>query len=178
LYQQTAANLPIRNNKSNNEMNHLLHQITWHQYLAFALIAAVIYYLVIILRCYQPELKKLRNRISGDQADSQLQALQYQPEEEPAAKIAPPSPAPAEYQQESITDNDIIAGKLKACIAKAADKAFAPDALILQLKQMLHEHPDTAATDRPAINHLVVVECEKTGTALLTEEEVDQWWER
>jgi len=50
--------------------------------------------------------------------------------------------------------------------------------LIPQLKQILWEYESIAALDRSAINHLVVNECEKTGTALLTEEEVDQWWER
>jgi hypothetical protein len=162
----------------NQTMNHLLHQISWHQYLTVALLAAIIYYLFVILRFYRPELQNLQRHISGDQPGEQLQALEYQPDEE-AIKAAPVHVQTEEpYHEEAITDTDILAGKLKACIIKAADKPFAPAILIPQLKKILQEHQHIAALERPAINHLVVGECEKTGTALLTEEEVDQWWER
>jgi hypothetical protein len=159
-------------------MNHLLHQISWHQYLTVALLAAIIYYLLVILRFYRPELQNLHRHISGDKPGEPLQALQYQPDEE-AIKAAPVHDQTKEpYREEVITDTDILAGKLKACIAKAADKPFAPAILIPQLKKILQEHQPIAASARPAINRLVVGECEETGTALLTEEEVDQWWER
>jgi hypothetical protein len=164
--------------KSNQTMNHLLHQISWHQYLTVALLAAIIYYLAVILRCYRPELPNLQRRISGDKPGEQLQALQYQPDEE-AIIVAPEHDRTEEpYHEEAITDTDILSGKLKACIIKAADKPFAPAILITQLKKILQEHQYIPAPDRPAINRLIVNECEKNGTALLTEEEVDQWWER
>lgn len=159
-------------------MNHLLHQITWHQYLSAAFVIAVIYYIVIILRCYRPELQNLQKRISGDKADNQLQALQYQPADEEIHPAPIQSQAKYTPQQESINESDILAGQLKVCIAKAADKPFAPAILINELKHILQDYQHIAATERPAIDHLIVNECEKTGTALLTEEEVDQWWER
>jgi hypothetical protein len=160
-------------------MNHLLHQITWHQYLATALIIAIIYYVVLVLRRYQPELEKIRQRFSSKQNGDALQALQYQaPETEIAAPATQAVTILENNPQESINESDILAGKLKVCIAKAADKPFAPAVLTPQLKTILQQHTDFAATERPSINHLVVNECEKTGTALLTEEEVDQWWER
>jgi hypothetical protein len=159
-------------------MNHLLHQITWHQYLVIALIAAIIYYLVVILRCYQPELRKIKQHFSGNQNREVLQALQYQdPETETPAPITQVTASQQNNAGESINENDILTGKLKACIAKAADKPFAPSTLILQLNGVLQQHKDLAITARPAINHLIVKECEKTGTALLTDDEVDQWWE-
>lgn len=159
-------------------MNHLLHPISWHQYLTTALIIAILYYLILTLRCYRPELQKLQRRLSGDKPNNPLQALQYQPEEQQASVSPLPSLTEQPHREESINDNDILAGQVKACIAKAADKPFAPAVLIPQLKQILQQHQELAATERPAINHLVVGECERTGTALLTEEEVDQWWER
>ena len=159
-------------------MNHLLHQISWHQYLTVAFVAAFIYYIIVILRYYRPELQKLQRRVNGDKEGEQLQALQYQPAEE-EVKAAPEQDLKEQpYHEEVITDTDILAGKLKACILKASDKPFAPVILIPQLKQILQEHLHIAASERSPINHLVVDECEKTGTALLTEEEVDQWWER
>lgn len=159
-------------------MNHLLHQISWQQYLSAALVAAIIYYLIVILRCYRPELQNLQKRISGDQQANHLQALQYQTPEEEIIPAPVQSPGEHIYRQESISDTDILAGQLRACIAKAADKPFAPALLIPQLKEILQQYTALPATERPAINHMVVNECEKTGTALLTEDEVDQWWER
>ena len=159
-------------------MNHLLHQISWHQYLIAALLGSIIYYLIITLRYYRPELQSLQRRLTGDRQADQLQALQYQPEEAVEAYAEPlPEPASQPDEQEAITDTDMIAGKLKTCIAKAADKPFAPAVLIPQLKTILKEYQHITATDRATINRLVVTECEKTGTALLTEKEVDQLWE-
>jgi len=159
-------------------MNHLLHQISWHQYLIVAFVAAIIYYLVVTLRYYRPELQNLQRRVNGDKRGEQLQALQYQPAEE-EVKAAPSQDLKEQpYHEEAITDTDILAGKLKASIIKAADKPFAPAILIPQLKQILQERRHITASERTVINRLVVDETEKTGTALLTEEEVDQWWER
>ncbi|MDN3584391.1 hypothetical protein [Mucilaginibacter flavus] len=132
---------------------------------------------MVILRCYRPELQNLQRRISGDKPGEELQALQYQPDEE-AIKAAPVHEREKHPNQEAITDTDILALKLKACIIKAADKPFAPAILIPQLQKILQENQPIAASERPAINHVIVNECEKTGTALLTEEEVNQWWER
>jgi hypothetical protein len=160
-------------------MNHLLRQITWNQYLATALITAVIYYLFIILRCYRPELQKLMQRFSGNLGGEALQVLRYQDFETDAPPVPALQPlsAPENEARESISGTDILTGQLKACISKAADKPFAPEILIPQLKGILQEHQPMAASERPAINRLIVNECEKTGTALLTEEEADQWWE-
>jgi hypothetical protein len=163
-------------------MNHLLHQISWHQYLTVALVIAVIYYMTIIMRYCQPELQNLQKRLSGNTTATSLQALQYEASKE-ESKAAPQQDL-VEYfpeqgsQEQNISDTDILAGQLKATIAKAADKPFAPAVLIPQLKHILQEHYELALAERPVINHLIVDECEKTGTALLTEEEVDQWWER
>ena len=159
-------------------MNHLLHQISWHQYLIVAFVAAIFYYLIVFLKYYRPELQSLQRRISGDKPGEQLQALQYQPDEEEALPATVQSPVERPYHGEIISNTDFLSGELKACIARAAEKPFAPAVLIPQLKQILLEYESIAAPERSAINQLIVVECEKTGTALLTEEEVDQWWER
>ena len=158
-------------------MNHLLHQISWHQYLTIAFAATIIYYLVVTLRYYRPELQNLQRRMSGDKAGEQLQALQYQPAEDEAKTALVQDLNQQPYHKDAVTDSDILAGKLKACIVKAADKPFAPAILVPQLKLILKENRHITASERPALSRLIVNECEKTGTALLTEEEVDQWWE-
>jgi len=158
-------------------MNHLLHAISWHQYLAASFVATIIYYVVVLLHCYRPELQKLQRRLSGDKPENQLQALQYLPDETAVPAASVNSQGNPSYPQETISDTDIITAQLKACISQAAERPFAPAILVPMLQQILQQNTAISASPgRPAINHLVVNECEKTGTAMLTEDEVDQWW--
>lgn len=157
----------------------MLHHITWHQYLNGIALLAIIYYAYIILRYYRPEIQNGISRLQGGKDEGQRAAiLQYQEEEQSPAEHASHQVAAEEYSEEQeISAYDHFAGELKACIAKAADKPFAPAVLIPQLKKILQvPREGIASTDRDNINALIVNECEKTGTALLTEDEVDQWW--
>jgi hypothetical protein len=157
-------------------MNHLFHQFSWHQYLGAALTIAIIYYLAVLLRCYRPELQNVQRRISGEQDDNTLAALQYQGQQDETAPATSDNRTEKPQQEEpQITENDMLAGELRASIAQAADKPFAPAILLPKIRQILQKY-NASALDRAMINHLIVNECEKTGTALLTEEEVDQWW--
>jgi hypothetical protein len=158
----------------------MLQQITWHQYLTAILLLALIYYAVIILRYCRPEIQRLISQLQGNTENNrQPDVLQYQAEDDsPVQDVKHPAPID-EYaeQQEGINEYDHLSGELKVCIARAADKPFAPAILIPQLKKILQiPREGIASTDRDAINELIVNECEKTGTALLTEDEVDQWW--
>lgn len=159
----------------------MLYHITWHQYLTAVLVVAVIYYAIVIYRCYQPEWQRIVKQLNGSCETGYLpEALQYQAETEKAANNTASAKnlrEQQEYQQAELAEYDHLAAELKGCIAKAADKPFAPDSLIPQLKKILKAQPETTGqTDRQLINELIVNECEKTGTAMLTEDEVDQWW--
>jgi hypothetical protein len=127
---------------------------------------------------YAADIRGLFDRLTGKEttANELPAALQYQ---EPAQEAKHSLAIVDTYSpyQEIPSDTDHLAGRLRACIAVASEKPFAPAVLIPQIKKILQEHPELAnSKERPAINELVVNECEKTGTALLTEEEVDQWW--
>ncbi|MDO3641245.1 hypothetical protein [Mucilaginibacter sp. L3T2-6] len=139
----------------------------------------IAYYLWIGASFYSDELRSLLNRLNGrENAANELPAaLRYQESEADCPASAAAVNSENRQQQEIPSDTDHLTGRLKACIAIASEKPFAPAVLIPQLKKILQEHPALAASaERPAINELIVNECEKTGTALLTEEEVDQWW--
>jgi hypothetical protein len=161
-------------------MNHLFQDICWTAYLSGMIILFLAYYLFIGARFFAGDLRDLFNRLTGHKAGTGgLPAvLQYQ-EQGTRDEIAATTPVDGNSRQvrEAPTDTDHLSIRLKACISTAADKPFAPAVLIAQLKRLLQEHYALAASaERPAINALIVNECEKTGTALLTEEEVDQWW--
>ena len=157
----------------------MLHQFTWHQYFITVVVLTIIYYLLILLRYYLPELQKLISPWHGCSSESPLpDVLRYEQTEKATPDQRAEDNKRASPYPESPSEANHLSVQLNACISIAAEKPYAPDALIRQIKKILHEHSELAVSpERPKINQLVVRECEKTGTALLTEEEVDQWWE-
>src|ERR1700761_6833435 len=120
----------------------MLQHITWHDYFAAVLTIAVIYDLTVILLCYQSGLKSIISQLTGHKDAGHLpDVLQYHPDENP----------PGEGREQNQTYNaphhpdglqeisayDHFAGELKATIFNAADKPFAPEPLVRQLKKIL-----------------------------------------
>lgn len=163
-------------------MNKLLNPISWSAYIETLAVLAIAYYAYIGWTYYRPELQRLFARISGkpDEERQLPEALQYR-DEDPSATPATERAFPEEQQpgfyEAPVSTHQELANELTACIASATDKPFAPAILIPKLKKILNDYPDIAATpERDEINALVVRECERTGTALLSESEVDMWW--
>jgi len=164
-------------------MNKLLNPISWSAYLETIAVLAIAYYAFIGWKFYRPEINRIIDRLAGRNRNSRElpAALQYQGEENLTS--APVSNEPVHQEPHepavhtTIGETYELAQQLTACIAEATDKPFAPAALIPKLKKILNDYPDIAAiADREEINALIVRECEKTGTALLSESEVDMWW--
>lgn len=163
-------------------MEHLLNNTTWKQYLYAALAAAVFYYAFIAWKYYRHEIKQLIARLSAkaDAPEERPAVLQYPTEKTEPQQVNPAVILPEEAFSQKLpfsgTAND-LARQLRQCIYDAAEEPFAPQLLIPTLQKILNDYPDVAATtDREKINALVVSECENTGTALLSESEVDLWW--
>jgi hypothetical protein len=155
----------------------MLHQLTWHQYFAAIIVLAIVYYVTLGFRYYRPELQKLIWRLGGREAAGHWPAaLKYQEPEASRESLHTKAVHREEHQQQIPGDYDHLAAELKACIARAADKPFAPAVFIPQLQKILQAQPEPGVLERPAINELIVNECEKTGTARLVADEVDQWW--
>jgi hypothetical protein len=78
---------------------------------------------------------------------------------------------------DTIRQAEELIDQLLACIKGAQGKPFASAVLLPQLQKLYREYPALKhSAHRPAINELLVAECERTETALLSEAEVDQWW--
>lgn len=162
-------------------MNHLLQHISWITYLTSVLLLLIPYYLFISVRFYGPELHCLFRHLSGQQTTTYglPDAMRYEGPEEvsyPSTGVTTEA-GPDNRPDDTIDNTDELIGQLKACIQTSGDKPFAPAVLVPQLKKLLRADPGLQHSPyRPAINELIVAECERTGTALLTEDEVDQWW--
>ncbi|MFD0765412.1 hypothetical protein ACFQZI_11160 [Mucilaginibacter lutimaris] len=163
-------------------MNNLFENISWENYLFFTGTLGIATYALIGWKYYRKEITKIIGRLSGMQADSKdiPAALQYQAPES-ADKAIPDRPT---FPEEIIWKPDNfsvevreLAKRLLSCINEATGKPYDPSALIPRLKYILNDFPEVAASrEREDINAFIVRECENTGTALLSDSEVDRWW--
>jgi len=187
-FNKTKQHLPTIPSQKRKVMNKVLNNISWHNYFESLVVVAVAYYAYIGWQFYRPEIERLIARFRGENDEHVLpEALRYKGEI--------PAPAPpidtAQFQrgragkpEENLDllfpytgEAFTLASQLKACIAGVTEKPFAPEALITKLKNIINDYPDIAASpDREEVNAFVVNECERTGTALLSESEVDSWW--
>jgi hypothetical protein len=160
-------------------MNTLFNAISWTRFAELLALALIIYYALVGLRCYRPEITNLfRNgslKAATKDQSNPFMALQQDAEtgSSKPANIFQHFEGPDEKDLET---QALIAG-LRAQIAEFSEQPYQPAAVPPKLKTILrkYQHLKNSAS-RAAINELIVAECEKTGIALLTEEEVDQWW--
>jgi hypothetical protein len=161
-------------------MNKLFNHLSWSAYLETTVFLLALYYTYIAWKYYQPEIQQLIDRLSGNKTDSNKlpTALQYQEEEQPqqlAASLVSNSDSPRDEYAEERAD---LTNGIQTLISSAQGKPYNAAILIPQLKKLLTKQSQLAVyPHREAINELIVQECEKTGTALLSESEVDLWWE-
>lgn len=155
----------------------MLTDITWKDYLIGVSITIIIYYLFVGLRYFYPEIRGLLGTKSkhrdgygiygrSDNADESDEGLQ-----ERINAI------------EAFTDDDFaevehLIERIKLALAYSpADKV---DKAELQhcVRLMFREYPNIRNSSlRLSINELVAAECEKYGTASLSQEEVDELWQ-
>lgn len=167
------------------KMNKLLNPISWSAYLEIAAILTIAYYAYISWKYYRPEIDQFFARLKGETSEKESRAILQCHPEAVAERISEPStavPAPdratgiANYKERLGAVRDLGVA-LADYIHEASGKPYAPATLIPKLKKLLNDYPDVAAShERDEINLLIVRECEKTGTALLSESEVDMWW--
>ncbi|MFC0514647.1 hypothetical protein ACFFGT_10560 [Mucilaginibacter angelicae] len=162
-------------------MKNLLQHITWQHYFITVLVLTVGYYAWIAWRYYRGDINRLIARFSPRQQgnESLPPAIQQQAEvliDYPAVYDQHPD-LPAGSGENLSDQAEDLAETLKEIIRDAAAQPYAPTPLIKQIKKVLNDFPDISATpEREQINAFIVRECEKTGTALLSESEVDIWW--
>lgn len=136
----------------------LMNHFTWMQYLEGLTVLLIIYYGAVFVKFYLPE---IQNKWQGHRPApaAALTVLQYQ---EPDITEAAGDPL--------VSETELLIGELKQAIGQGYQPAA--------IQKILQDHPMIKDTQlRPAINELVVTECEKNGAALLTEAEVNEWWE-
>jgi hypothetical protein len=169
-------------NETKAVMNNLLNHLSWSVYLQITAILLVSYYIVIGLKFYRNELIAFFNKCTGrnDLENGLPDALIY---EEPMAQPGHSGLNAEEgsYVAEADSSTEIIEefiGRSRKLIEQAALKTYSPAALIYNLQQLFTEYPQLkSSAHRTAIGELIADACGQNGTAELSEDEVDAWWD-
>jgi hypothetical protein len=166
----------------------MLHQISWTTYFESLIVLLAIYYAATGFKFYGRDISVfIQTRIlkNSPQSRSQIPFFAQEPfadtEEEFEASF--PETGPVAFEEnyyeapdDSITERETIIARIKAAINETASRPYNPPALTSKIKAIFMDYPSVKNSPyRDAINELIVTECERTGTALLTEDEVDRW---
>jgi hypothetical protein len=156
----------------------MLNHLSWTNYFEAIMPLLVIYYVFIGIRFYAADIKRLFAPAGKDGPTKSLpdqllfKDTEYAAEGLPEEVIYGRDNCPDDIQQA-----DELISLIKKRIATASGKPYAPASLLPALKATFRAYGSLKTSPhRPAINEQVVTECERTGVAELTEDEVDQWW--
>jgi hypothetical protein len=156
----------------------MLNHYSWTSYIEAVGLLLVIYYIFIGIRFFGSDIRKLFKSPDARSAQDESEQIVH---EEPA--VAQPELINTEqYVQDNYPDDDIretddLIAEARSLINAAASKAYGPESLITRLRQLFNKYTSLKTSPhRPAINEMIVSECERTGVASLTEDEVDAWW--
>jgi len=152
----------------------MLSNITWTEFFTGTFILAVIYYLYIVVR-YYPE--KMKNFFGGRQTShsASLPFIADEPYEQQQDEAAEDT-SDAHSDLDDIED---LITKLVSAIEQASTGQLDQSEFTWTLELLLKERQTLKTSPyRPSINELIVSECAKYGTYMLSEKEVDKMWEK
>ena len=156
-------------------MNHLFWNITWLSYVELLTAILVVYYSYVALRWYRTDIAK---RLQGDRPAAEIAGQGNQPSTTDDVQSAEGIHAQTEPGPNSPPQADMLTMALLATIAESSGHPYEPLATAQKLKAIICHYPELKNSPRrAAINRLVAAECNKTGIARLSEQEVDMWWD-
>jgi|GEM_PF-1151341 len=144
----------------------MLKNITWLQYFIAVLIILVPYYGYLLFRYYRSKLlNRPRLQANVNYEDSQ----QYDDDSGQPDFDSIPEDLFMQAQE--------LIAKLKQLIGRVAAEGIDKKELLVNIKSFLDDYP-ALNTDafRPAINEMVIVECDRNSSVSLVESEVDGLW--
>jgi hypothetical protein len=181
LYQQTGHNAGQTEKTKKAHMNTLFNNISWLRYAEWLAIAIIIYYIIVGFRCYSAEISNLFRRGSFKPAaldkTNPFLAIGTDNEAGPETRNTASISQHLEGADAASLEAETLIAALRAQIAEFSEQPYQPSAVPPKLKATIRKYQNLKnSPHRAIINKMIVAECEKTGIALLTEEEVDQWW--
>ena len=181
LQRHWSGNFVPENNckRKKKLMNKLLDNISWSTYLEMAMLLTAAYYGFIGWKYYRRNFGDLIRRMGREKSDGPVLPV-HSSSDNQTGESGPLTQAAFASElttEQSAAQSSGLIRALIRCIASAASGNYATAKLITQLKKILNDYPEIAASPaREQINTLIVRECEENGTAMLSESEVDEWW--
>lgn len=159
----------------------MLRGISWNNYMVVVVLLSIVWYLFVGLRYYFEDIKdlvtgkwKLQFRgLVGKPISKSDYDFDYQKSNEILN-------TPVEYETVDPVFNEVeeLTASLKKAITDATQKKLVKSEFEDHLRFILKEHPLLGNSPlRPSINELIVSECEKQESVLLTHQEVDTLWD-
>ncbi|CAI2768627.1 hypothetical protein [Flavobacterium collinsii] len=145
--------------------------IPWSSYLTVIGILVIIWYLILILKFYSTDLKKI---LSGKK---KLKIPSFKNNSQNSKE---PKPISASFSEsfDTLDDAEQLASKIIQATEESAEKKISKEQFQNYLSMVLEEYPYVKISSlRQSINKLIVSESEKHPALLLTLSEADSLWE-
>lgn len=163
----------------------MFRNITWTNYIVVIIVLLAIYYLFIGIRFYFRDLqdfltqrrKDNKHFLSDEIIDGILQSSHAEPFEESQSEQLIPDSSFAQTSDDTFEDIERLIVQLKEAICDAGTKTYTREEFFLLLRLILIEYPHLKDSPfQSALNELIVSECEKYGSIVISEEEVVMLW--
>ncbi|SIN77846.1 hypothetical protein [Chitinophaga niabensis] len=145
----------------------MLKNITWLQYFTAVFLILVPYYAFLLLRYYKRTKAGTKDDSQRSYEDAHQEEQEYT--EEPDFDSIP---------EDLFTQAQELIAKLKAFLIRASNEGLEREELLVNVKSHLDDYPSlNIDAFRPAINEMIVAECDRNSSVTLSEREVDGLWE-
>lgn len=145
--------------------------IPWSSYLTVIGILVIIWYLILILKFYSTNLKKM---VSGEKK------LKIPPFKNNSQNSKEPKSISNSFSEsfDTLDDAEELATRITQAVEESAEKKLSKQQFQNYLSMVLEEYPYVKISSlRESINKLIVSESEKHPSLLLTLSEADSLWE-
>ena len=145
--------------------------IPWSSYLTATGILVIIWYLVLLLKFYSTDLKKM---VSGEK---KLKIPSFKSNSQNSKE---PKSISASFSEsfDTLDDAEELATRINQAVEESAEKKLSKEQFQNYLSMVLEEYPYVKISSlRESINKLIVSESEKHPSLLLTLSEADSLWE-
>lgn len=154
--------------------------ITWAMYLRVTAAVLFIYYTLLILKFYFPQIRAALSNgyeaFDNPQSVSAAGIGSAPGVSEEKNKLTPTG----EFNTSGSNDYEIIeemVERVKGALKEASDAALEDDAVKIRLKEIVRDYPlFSKSAFRPSINEFIATECQQHGFTSITEEAVEQFW--
>ena len=160
----------------------MITNVSWTDYLIATLLSLLIYYLFIGFRYYSSEFKSLaanRNQLLSTAFGNKFKNYEktsVHPSNEPVGQN-PGAVSFAGTTEDTAVEIEHLILKLKGIIENASLQNTGKKKLKENLGSILYEYPEIKNSPfQSAINELIVSECRRHGSIILSEDEVVMMW--